>query len=56
MANRYINPWTCQHEDFLNNNYENLGPKKCAEALGRTIKAIYTKAHVLKLKIGKEYS
>lgn len=44
-------PWTKEEDDFLINYYKILHPKKCANELGRTVKAVHYRAKVLGVKI-----
>lgn len=46
--------WSEDDVQFLIENYENLGLKKCAAMLGRTTGAVTTKVNVLNKKLSKK--
>lgn len=43
-------PWTDDDDAILRRDYPNAGPRPLAEALGRTVKAVYTRAIRLGLR------
>lgn len=46
--------WSEQEIEFLKKNYGEYGPKKCAEHLSRTRRAVIERAKILKLKMDEE--
>lgn len=41
--------WSLDQDDYIIRNYQSLGPDVCADVLGRSVKHIRRRAHVLKV-------
>ena len=41
--------WTAEEDEYIRNNYENLGPKRCSENMGRLYQAVQLRARQMNI-------